>query len=60
MIDRASVYVDPDEDVQLEEEDDQAIDEEESEPEEDDSNAIQVGHSQTEEPTETPVGAVDD
>ena len=51
MIDRASVYVDPDEDVQLEEEEDQAIDEEESESEHDDSNAIQVGHSQAEEPT---------
>ena len=53
-IDRASGYVDPDEDFQLEEED-QDIDEEESEPEEDDSDAIQVGQSQAE---ETPVGVV--
>ena len=42
MIDRASGYVDPEEDFQLEEEEDQDIDEEESEPEEDDSDAIQV------------------
>ena len=47
MIDRASGYVDPDEDFQLEEED-QDIDEEVSEPEEDDSDAIQVGQSQAE------------
>ena len=60
MIDRASEYVDPDEDFQLEEEEDQDIDEEESEPEEDDSDAIQVGQSQAEEPTETPVGVADD
>ena len=60
MIDRASGYVDPDEDFQLEEAEDQAIDEEELEPEEDDSDAIQVGESQAEEPTETPVGVVDD
>ena len=52
MVDRASGYVDPDEDFQLEEED-QDIDEEESEP-------IQVGQPQAEEPTETPVGVVDD
>ena len=52
MIDRASGYVDPDEDFQLEEED-QDIDEEESEPEEDDSEPSQVGQSQAEEPTET-------
>ena len=56
MIDRASGYVDPDEDFQLEEED-QDIDEEESEPEKDDSDAIQVGQSQAE---ETPVGVADD
>ena len=56
MIDRASGYVDQDEDFQLEEEEDQDIDEEESEPEEDDSKAIQVGQSQVEESTETPVG----
>ena len=56
MIDRASGYVDPDEDFQLEEED-QDIDKEESEPEEDDSDDIQVGQSQAE---ETPVGVADD
>ena len=60
MIDRASGYVDPDEDFQLEEEEDQDVDEEESKPEEDDLEAIQVGHSQAEEPTETPVGVADD
>ena len=49
MIDRASGYVDPDEDFKLEEEEDQDIDEEESVPEEDDSDAIQVGQSQAEE-----------
>ena len=37
MIDRASGYIDPEEDFQHEEEEDQDIDEEESEPEEDDS-----------------------
>ena len=42
MIDRASGYVDPEEDFQLEEEEEQNIDEEESELEEDDSEAIQV------------------
>ena len=51
MIDRASGYVDPEEDFQLEEEEDQDIDEEESEPEEDDSDAIQVGQSLADEPT---------
>ena len=60
MIDRVSGYVDPDEDLQLEEEEDQYIVEEELEPEEDDSDAIQVGQSQAEEPTETPVGVADD
>ena len=59
MIDRASGYVDTDEDFQLEEEEDQDIDEEESKPEEDDSDAIQVGQSQAEEPTETPAGVAD-
>ena len=59
MVDRASGYVDPDEDFHLEEED-QDIDEGESEPEEDDSDAIQVGQSQAEEPTETTVGVADD
>ena len=60
MIDRASGYVDPDEDFQLEEEEDQEVVEEESEPEEDESEVIQVGHSQAEEPTETPVGVAND
>ena len=60
MIDRASGYVGPYEDFQLEEEEDQDSDEEESEPEEDDSDAIQLGQSQAEEPTETPVGVADD
>ena len=41
MIDRASGYVDKDEDFHLEEEEDQDIDEEESKPEEDKSDAIQ-------------------
>ena len=51
MVDRASVYVDPDEDFQLEEED-QDIDEEESkqEPEEEDSEPIQIGQALAEEP----------
>ena len=44
MIDRASGYVDPDEDFQIEEEEEeQDIDQEESEPEKDDSYAIQGG-----------------
>ena len=60
MIDRASGYVDPDEDFQLQEEEDQDIDKEESKPDEDDSDAIQVGKSHTEEPTETPVAVADD
>ena len=59
-IDRASGYVDLDGDFQLEEEEDQDIEEEESKPEEDDSDAIQVGQSQAEELTETPVGVADD
>ena len=59
MIDRASGYVDPDEEYQLEEED-QDIDGEESEPEENDSEAIHVGQPQAEEPTETPAGVADD
>ena len=54
MVDRASGYVDPDKDFQLEEED-QDIDEEESEPEEDDSELIQVGQPQVEEPKEPSV-----
>ena len=60
MIDRASGHVDPDEDFQLEEEEDQDVEEEELEPEEDKSEVIQVGQSQAEEPTETPVGVADD
>ena len=46
MIDRASRYVDPDEDSQLDEEEDQDVEEEESEPEENESEVIQVGQSQ--------------
>ena len=60
MIDRASGYVDPDEDFQLEEKEDQDDEEEELESEEDESEVIQVGQSQTEEPTETPVGVASD
>ena len=60
MIDRASGYVDQDEDLQLEEEEDQDEEEEELEPEEDESEVIQVGQSQAEEPTETPVGVASD
>ena len=60
MIHRASGYVDPDDNFELEEEEDQDIDEEESKPEEDDSDAIQFGQPQAEEPTETPVGVADD
>ena len=56
MIDRASGYVDPDEDLQLEEEEDQDEQEKELEPEEDEPEVVQVGQSQVEEPTETPVG----
>ena len=53
MIDRASRYVDPDEDFQLEEDEDQDDEEEELDPKEDESEVIQVGQSQAEEPTET-------
>ena len=60
MIDRASGYVDPDKDFQLEEEEDQDDEEEELEPEEHESKVIQVGKSQVEEPTQTPVGVADD
>ena len=60
MIDRASGYVDPDEDLQLEEEEDQDEHEEEIEPEEDEPDRIQVGQSQAEVPTETPVGVASD
>ena len=60
MIDRASGYVVPDEDLQLEEEEDQDEQEEEIEPEEDEPEVIQVGQSQAEEPTETPVGVASD
>ena len=62
MIDRASGYVDPDEDLRLEEEEDQEEEEEEeeTEPEENEPEVIQVGQSQAEEPTETPVGVAKD
>ena len=60
MIDRASGYVDPDEDFQLEEEEDQDIDEEESKLEQDDSEVIQLGQSEAEEPTENPVAVASD
>ena len=50
MIDRASGYVDPEEDFQLEEEEDQDDDEEELEHGENESEVIQVGQSQAEEP----------
>ena len=59
MIDRASGYVEPDEDFQLEEEEDQEV-EEESEPEENESEVNQVGQSQAEETTEIPDGEADD
>ena len=60
MIDRASGHVDPDEDLLLEEDEDQDVQEEEIEPEEDEQEVIQVGQSQAEEPTETPVGEASD
>ena len=60
MTDRASGYVDPDEDFQLDEEEDQDVEEEELEPEENESEVIQVGQSQGVEPTETPVGVASD
>ena len=60
MINRASGYVDTDGDLQLEEEEDHDEEEEDSEPEEDESEVIQVGQSQAEEPTETPVGVASD
>ena len=60
MIDRASGYVDPDEDFQLEEEEDQDVEAEELESEENELEVIQVGQSQAEEPTETPVGVDSD
>ena len=60
MIDRASGYVDPDEDLQLEEEEDKDEQEEEIEPEENEPEVIQVGQSQAEEPTETPIGVASD
>ena len=58
MIDRASGYVDPDEDFQLEEKG-QDVDEEESGTE-DDPEPIQVGQPQAAEPTEPSVGVADD
>ena len=60
MIYRASGYVDPDEDLQLEEEEDQGDEEEELRPEEDESEVIQDFQSQAEDPTETPVGVASD
>ena len=60
MIDRTSGYVDPDEDLQLEQEEDQDEQVEEIEPEENEPEVIQVGQSQPEEPTETPVGVASD
>ena len=60
MVDRASGYVDPGEDLQLEQEEDQDEQEEELEPEEDEPEVIQVGQSQAEEPTETPVCVAND
>ena len=56
MIDRASGYVDPDENLQLEEEEEQDEQEEEREPEENEPEVIQGGQSQADETTETPVG----
>ena len=53
MIDRASGYVDPDEDLVLEEEEYQDKQEEEIEPEEDEPEVIQVGQPHAKEPTET-------
>ena len=58
MVDRASAYVDPDEDFQLEEEA-QGIDEDDSEPE-DESEPIQVGQPQAEEPSKPSVEVEDD
>ena len=58
MVDRASWYVDPDEDIPLEKEY-QDIDEQESETE-DDPEPIQVGQPQAEEPTDLSVGVADD
>ena len=60
MIDRASGYVDQDDDLQLEEDEDQDDEEEELEPEEDESEVNQVGQLQAEEPTETPVRVASD
>ena len=52
--------MDQDEDLQHKEEEDQDEEEEELDPEEDQSEVIQVGQSQAEEPTETPVGVASD
>ena len=60
IIDRTSGYVDREKDFQLEEEEDKDIEEEETEPQEDASEVIQVGQSQAEAATETPVGVEDD
>ena len=53
MIDRASGYVDPDENLQLDQE-------EEIKPKGDEPEVIQVGQPQAEEPAETPVGVASD
>ena len=45
MIDRASEYVDPDEDLQLEDKENRDEQEEEIVPEEDEPEVIQVGQS---------------
>ena len=61
MFDRALGYVGQDKDIQVEEEDkDQDIEEVELEPAEDESDVIQIGQSQAEQPTKTPVGVADD
>ena len=60
MIDRVSGYVDPDEDLQLEEEEDQDDQEEEIRPEVDEPEVFQVCQSQAEEPTKTKVGVASD
>ena len=60
MVDRALVYVNPDEDFELEEEEHQDVEEVELEPDEVKAEFIQDGQSQEEEPTETPVGVASD
>ena len=60
MVDRALVYVNPDEDFELEEEEHQDVEEVELEPDEVEAEFIQDDQSQEEEPTETPVGVASD